>query len=80
MHITVINDFVSFDEPHIRYDRVPNVRILDDDRNVVMDLRCFPVPVFEEDYDELMEFMEGYGATVVQEPDVKSGAWEDVIS
>ena len=78
MQITVITDYLEGDRSIS--DRVPNIRILDDDRNLVMDLRVFPKPQFDEDYDEIVAFMEGYGATVIQEPTEVTGQWYDVIS
>ena len=78
MNITVITDYLNGDTA--TFNRVPNIRILDDDRNIVMDLHVYPKPQYDEDYDEVVAFMEGYGATVIQEPTEVTGEWYDVIS
>ena len=57
-----------------------NIRMLDDDGELLLDVYCNPAPETDEDWDYVIEYGSGWGATEFQEANSNSGKWETIIS
>ncbi len=78
MTITPLYDYVE-DEFYMDFEAGTH-RILDDDRIPIMIIDINPAPEFDEDYDKVVEYAEGLGGTIIQEWNIDTWRWEDIIS